>query len=399
MNIGAFPTEFEWSTATAAHQIEGGNTNNDWWDWEHAPGTPVAEPSGDACNSWLQWTDDLDLIRGLGVRSYRFSVEWSRLEPAPGEWSNAACDHYLRQCEALVEAGIRPTVTLHHFTTPRWAVRNGGWTDPDIVGRFAEFTHRVAERLAPSVGRFCTLNEPNVVAAMGYLMGLFPPGVANDRASHDLAVTNMVAAHRAAVDAVRAAAPSAEVGLTVNMADYQTVPGGEAQAAEAEATENVFLDATDGDDFIGVQVYTRMLMGPDGWLGPQPGVPVVETMGYEYWPDALGACLRRTWARTGGRIPLLVTENGTASDGPGERTRFVHAALKSVLACLEDGVDVRGYTYWSLLDNYEWAFGYQPTFGLVHVDRTTFVRTPKDAYHWFAGVIAANNVPDQLSGD
>ena len=394
----SFPAGFEWSTATAAHQIEGGNTNNDWWAWEHAPGTPVAEPSGDACDSWLRWADDVALIRDLGAGNYRFSVEWSRLQPAPNEWSNAACDNYLRQCEALVGAGVRPTVTLHHFTTPLWATDNGGWTDPDIVARFAEFAHRTAERLGPYVDRFCTLNEPNVVAAMGYLMGLFPPGIASDRAAHDIAVANMVAAHRAAVDAVRAAAPGAAVGLTVNMADYQPAPGGEAHAANAEAMEDVFLDATDGDDFIGVQVYTRMVMGPSGWMGPQPGVPVVETMGYEYWPEALGACLRRTWARTGGRIPLLVTENGTAAEAGDDRIRFVHAALKSVLGCLSEGIDVHGYTYWSLLDNFEWAFGYGPKFGLVSVDRQTFERRPKPAYEWLAAVIDDNAIPDEVEG-
>jgi len=392
-----FPAGFEWSTATAAHQIEGGNTNNDWWAWEHAQGTPVAEPSGDACDSWLRWTDDVQLIRDLGVGNYRFSVEWSRLEPAPNEWSQAACDHYVRQCEALIAAGVRPTITLHHFTTPRWATDTGGWTDPDIVGRFADFAHRTAERLAPYVSRFCTLNEPNVVAAMGYLMGLFPPGVTDDRRAHDSAVANMVAAHRAAVDAVRAAAPASDVGLTLNMADYQSASGGEAHAAEAEAMEDVFLDATIGDDFIGVQVYTRMVMGPSGWMGPQPGVPVVETMGYEYWPQALGACLRRTWARTGGHTPLLVTENGTAADADDERIRFVYSALRSVLACLTDGIDVRGYTYWSLLDNFEWAFGYRPRFGLVGVDRHTFRRTPKSAYHWLAQVIGDNGIPDELA--
>ena len=391
-----FPDGFAWSTATAAHQIEGGNTNNDWWAWEHAPGTPVAEPSGDACDSWLRWSKDVPLIKDLGVGHYRFSVEWSRLQPAPGEWSNAACDNYIRLCEALLAAEVCPTVTLHHFTTPMWATAKGGWTDPDIVDRFAEFSHRVAERLAPYVGRFCTLNEPNVVAAMGYLMGLFPPGVANDQAAHDTAVANMVFAHRATVDAVRAAAPGAEVGLTVNMAEYQAVADGEAHAAEAEAMEDSFLDATGGDDFIGVQVYTRMVMGPAGWIGPQPGVPVVETMGYEYWPDVLGACIRRAWDRTGGRTPLLVTENGTAANDGNDRIRYVHAALKSVLSCLEDGIDVRGYTYWSLLDNFEWAFGYGPTFGLVQVDRKTFTRTPKDAYHWLAGVIRDNAVPDEL---
>lgn len=387
-----FPTGFEWSTATAAHQIEGGNIANDWWAWEHAAGTLVVEPSGDACDSWLRWDRDVALLRRLGVGGYRFSVEWSRLEPAPGERSVAALDNYRRLCEALREAGIRPTVTLHHFTTPRWASLSGGWTDPSIVDRFGEFAEWTVRGLDGLVDRYCTLNEPNIVAGMGYLMGMFPPGVAGDVAAHDSAVANMVAAHRAGVAAVRASSSGAEVGLTVSMTDYQAVDGGASSVAEAEATEDVFLEATSGDDFLGVQVYTRMLMGPNGWVGPAEGVPVVSSMGYELWPDALEACLRRAWARTGGRMPLLVTENGTAADDGADRVDYVRRALEGVLAVLDDGIDVRGYTYWSLMDNFEWAFGYVPKFGLVEVDRTTFARTPKPAFEWLAGVIAANGL-------
>jgi beta-glucosidase len=270
------------------------------------------------------------------------------------------------------------------------------WTDPDTPDRFAELAQRVAKRLGDLVGRFCTLNEPNVVAAMGYLMGLFPPGATNDVAAHDTAVAQMVLAHRRAVEAVRAEAPGAAVGLTVNMFDYQVTPGGEAAAAEAEAMEDRFLDATAGDDFVGIQAYSRMVMGPGGWAGPQPGVPVISAMGYEYWPEAVGACIRRAWTRTGGRTPIFVTENGIATEDDEKRIRFVYAALRSVHACLADGIDVRGYTYWSLLDNFEWVLGYAPTFGLVAVDRQRFTRSPKRSARWLVRVISENAVPDEL---
>ena len=396
MDILRFPDGFEWATATAAHQIEGGNVGNDWWAFEHAPGTPCVESSADACDSWLRWGEDVAVLGELGFDSYRFSVEWSRLQPAPGEWSTAALDNYARLCDGLLAAGVRPTVTLHHFTNPSWIAALGGWTSADTPARLAEMASRVAERLGDVVGRFCTLNEPNVVAVMGYLLGVFPPGAVEDQAGHDTAVANLVAAHRLAVDAVRSAAPSAQVGLTVSMMDYQAAPGGEEQAARAEGSEDVFLDATEGDDFVGVQVYSRMVMGPGGWIGPQPGVRVIPTMGYEYWPEALGACVRRAWARTGGRTPVMVTENGIATTDDAERIRFVHAALRSVHDCLADGIGVTGYTYWSLLDNFEWAFGYTPTFGLVAVDRDTFVRTPKGSARWLSGVMAANAIPEAL---
>jgi beta-glucosidase len=151
----------------------------------------------------------------------------------------------------------------------------------------------------------------------------------------------------------------------------------------------VFLDATEGDDFLGVQTYSRMRIGPDGMLGPEDGVPVLP-MGYEYWPEALEACLRRAWDYTGGRVPLLVTENGIGTADDDQRVAYVRGALEGVLGCLADGIDVRGYTYWSLLDNFEWAFGYRPRFGLVAVDRETFTRTPKPSADWYAAVVRSN---------
>ena len=387
----AFPAGFEWGTATAAHQIEGGNWNNDWWAWEHAPDTPCAEPSGDACDSWQRWEDDHALVSDLGLGGYRFSVEWSRIEPEEGEWSHAAVAHYRRQCEALRARGVEPTVTFHHFTTPRWVAAQGGWEDPATADRFAAFCGRLAGSLGDVIGRACTINEPNIVATMGWLLGLFPPGK-SDRDLRLRVNDVFVDAHRKAVDAIRAAAPGVPVGLSLSMTEYQAVDGGEERRARMErAMEDVFLDATDGDDFLGVQVYTRQRLGPDGLLGPEAGVPVLP-MGYEYWPQALEACLRRAWSVTGGRVPLLVTENGIGTDDDAQRMAYVETALRGVLGCLADGVDVRGYTYWSLLDNFEWALGYRPRFGLAAVDRQTFARTPKPSAAWFGSVARSNRL-------
>jgi beta-glucosidase len=389
----SFPEGFRWGTATAAHQIEGGNTNNDWWRWEHTQGSGVAEPSGDACDSWHRWREDADLVAGMGLDHYRFSLEWSRIEPAPGEWSIAALDHYRRLCDYLRDQNIDPVVTLHHFTTPTWLADEGGWEKETIVDRFAEFCHRSTAALADSARRICTLNEPNVVATMGYVMGMFPPG-RTDPGAAKAVTANLVAAHSKAVEAVRAAAPGLPVGLTLSMTDYQAVEGGEERTAHIrEIHEDVFLEATAGDDFLGVQTYTRMRIGPDGWAGPEPGVPVLP-MGYELWPDALAACLRRAWGFTGGKIPLWVTENGIGTDDDAQRVEFVSAALRGVLGVISEGIDVRGYAYWSLLDNFEWAFGYRPHFGLVQVDRKTFERRPKPSAAWLSEVARANRLPE-----
>jgi beta-glucosidase len=385
----AFPSAFEWGTATAAHQIEGNNWNNDWWEWEHRPGSGVAEPSGDACDSWDRWSEDVAIVRELGLGSYRFSIEWSRIEPEEGEWSHAAIDHYRRIGEALREHGIQPVVTFHHFSSPRWFAARGGWTAPDAPGVFARFCERAARELAPVLGRVCTINEPGVVAIMGYLMGMFPPGV-SDEDAHKRATTALCAAHRSAVDAVRAGAPGVPVGLTVAMSDYQPIAGGEAKLDEIRALlEDVFLDATGGDDFVGVQTYSRARIGPDGWVGPEPGVPVLP-LGYEYYPQALAATIRRAWQYTGGSVPILVTENGIGTDDDAQRIDYVEVALGGVADCLDEGIDVRGYTYWSLLDNFEWTFGYGPKFGLVEVDRTTFARHLKPSAQFFADVVARN---------
>ena len=389
---GAFPDGFRWGTATAAHQIEGGNTNNDWWQWEHAPGTPCAEPSGDACDSWHRWPEDIDLVAELGLDHYRFSIEWSRIEPAPGEWSQAALDHYRRQAEAMRNRGIDPVVTFHHFTTPAWLAHHGGWEEPATVERFARFCETAASALADLMTMACTLNEPNIVATMGWVMGLFPPGLTHPDAAQRVS-ENLVAAHRAAVEAIRASAPGVPVGLTLSMTDYQPMPGvagAEERAAKMrEAHEDPFLQATAGDDFLGVQTYTRMLVDSNGWTGPAPGVEVL-SMGYEYWPAALEACLRRAWMVTGGAVPLWVTENGIGTDDDDQRIRYLGNALAGVQRAVDDGVHVSGYTYWSLLDNFEWAFGYAPRFGLVSVDRSTFARQLKASAHWLAGVARAN---------
>jgi beta-glucosidase len=392
--MSTFPDGFLWGTATAAHQIEGGNMNNDWWAWEHKDGTPCVEASGDACDSWHRWPEDVALCAEMGLRTYRFSLEWSRIEPEDGEWSTAAVDHYRRQCEACLAAGIQPVVTFHHFTTPRWLADRGGWVEPATASRFADFCARVAAALGDVMSRACTINEPSAVAATGYILGLFPPG-ASDEGQFRKVNEVFVDAHCKAVDAIRASAPGVPVGIALAMTDYHVVEGGDAWLARMRANlEDVFLEATANDDFLGVQTYSRMRIGPHGVMPPEEGVEVLP-LGYEYWPEALEGTLRRAWEATGGKLPLLVTENGIGTDDDEQRVRYVRTALQGVLACLADGIDVLGYTYWSLMDNFEWALGYAPRFGLVEVDRSApFERRRKPSADWYAQVVEANALVD-----
>ena len=385
-----FPDRFLRGTATAAHQIEGGNVNNDWWTMEHDPTSGCVDASGDACDSFNRYPEDIALIADLGLGAYRFSLEWSRIEPEEGEFSLVALDHYRRMAAACHEAGILPVVTFHHFTHPRWLAAAGTWEALHAPDRFARFCEKVTEHMGDLIGMACTLNEPNVVATMGWRLGLFPPRV-RDRTRRDVANAAMVSAHRKAVEAIRSGPGEFPVGLTVSMTDYQLQPGGEEWLERLRRpNEDVFLEALGGDDFIGVQTYTRMRVGPEGGLGPEDGVGTTQ-MGYEVWPDALGATIRRATEVTGG-LSVYVTENGIGTDDDALRIEYVTRALAGVRQCLDDGIDVRGYFYWSLLDNFEWVLGYGPTFGLVAVDRQTFRRSPKPSADWFGGLARANGL-------
>jgi beta-glucosidase len=387
----SFPDGFDWGVASAAHQIEGGNWNNDWWAWEHAPETRCVEVSGDACDSLNRFAEDIALVREFGFGSYRFSIEWCRIEPEDGEFSRAALEYYRRVLATCHENGVTPTVTFHHFTTPRWMAARGGWAEPEIVDRFARFCEQAVAALGDLIALGCTINEPNVVSLLGYVMGTFPPGLA-DFSLYAKASEHLRDAHVRAYDVLKGGPGDFPVGLTVSMSDWWTPEGGEAGLERARAMhEDYYLEATRGNDFVGVQAYTRTRIGLDGLpMDPEPGSAVVESMGYEYWPQSLEASIRHAIAVSG--APVYVTENGIGIDDDSTRIAYVTEALQGVGRCLADGLDVRGYTYWSLLDNFEWAEGYKPRFGLVAVDRETFVRTPKPSATWLGAIARAGRL-------
>ncbi|MCX7619524.1 MAG: glycoside hydrolase family 1 protein [Acidimicrobiales bacterium] len=391
-----FPDGFWWGTATAAHQVEGNNWNNDWWAWEHQPGTPCVEPSLDACDHYHRYPDDIALLAALGFDNYRFSIEWSRIEPEEGFFSKAALDHYRRVCATCLEHGIDPVVTFHHFTSPRWVAADGGWTNPATIDRFCRFAEQASKHLGDLITRACTINEPNIVAFLTYMVGAFPPGT-RDKNLYKQSQEVFRDAHCRVRDVIKAALGDKPVGLTLAMSDYQAVPPDDEQAVAMRdryrrVSEDFYLDAVRGDDFIGVQTYSRTRVGAGGPLGPEPGVPVLP-MGYEYYPESLGATIRRAWEVTGG-VPVLVTENGIGTDDDDQRISYLRTALRGVLDCLADGITVLGYTCWSLLDNFEWAFGYGPKFGLVAVERSTQLRTAKPSAYWLGSVARANALVD-----
>ena len=247
----AFPAGFTWGTATAAHQIEGGQLQQRLVGLRAHAGLGLHRAVRRRCDSWNRWEEDADLVAGLGLDNYRFSVEWSRIEPAEGEISHAALAHYRRQCLGLRERGVDPVVTFHHFTTPQWLTAQGGWETDLAVERFGRFCGVVTEALGDVMARACTLNEPNIVATMGWHAGMFPPGK-KDLALSRAVAARFAAAHRVAVETIRAGAPGVPVGLTLSMTDYQLAPGGEEKLESIRHhAEDVFLDVTEGDDFLG----------------------------------------------------------------------------------------------------------------------------------------------------
>ncbi|MCU1457476.1 MAG: glycoside hydrolase family 1 [Actinomycetia bacterium] len=386
-----FPEGFVWGTAAAAHQVEGGNWNNDWWAWEHNPSSPCKEPSGDACDHFWRYPQDIALLSDLGFGAYRFSLEWSRIEPEDGEFSRNALDHYKRMVQSCRDHGILPVLTYHHFTTPRWLADRGGWLEDETAERFARFCDVAVQELGDEVAMSCTLNEPNAVALMGFLLGEFPPG-GKDFEGYNRATEVLLRAHRLSYDAIKAGPGSGPVGMTLSMADFVAGDGAEEMMQGARATiEDVWLENCRGDDFIGAQMYTRLRIGRSGMpLPPEAGVETT-LMGYEFWPRSCEVTVRRAAEMTGS--PVYVTENGIAATNDDDRIRYVTEALEGVKRCLDDGVDVRGYFYWSCLDNFEWAYGYGPTFGLIAVDRRTQARTVKPSGHWMGAIARSNRLP------
>jgi beta-glucosidase len=414
-----FPDGFLWGSAISAHQSEGDNTNTDWWEHEHAPDTNAAEPSGRACDSFHRFPEDWKLVADSGQNAVRFSIEWARIEPEPGEFSKEALDHYREVVGTANDLGLTTFVTLHHFTNPLWFARRGGCTAADSVELFERYARTVGDSLGDLLQVVNTINEPQIVAVIGHGVGYFPPRITDMAVAHKV-TSNLIKAHAAASRAIHETT-SAKVGLPLSVMDFVTADDTEVAAQFREMVHHlmvgVYLRAmTEGrisglmtpdedvpglagaDDVIGVQYYTRIVADPAAAgngqgvaLGsrPQPGERVTQ-MGWVWHPEGLGRVVDEV-AGTG--LPVYVTENGIASEDDEERIEYVRLHLEQVHAAIQRGTDVRGYFYWSLLDNFEWNEGYRPTFGLVAVDRESMERTPKPSLGWYGGVARANALP------
>ncbi len=393
VDIRSFPQDFLWGAATAAHQVEGGNWNSDCWALEHATPSIFSEPSGDAVDQWNRFDDDMAILAAIGLKAYRFGIEWARIEPEEGVFARSALDHYQRCLDACHRRGITPVVTFHHFTIPLWLARRGGMTCGDFPALFARYCETAARALRGLVV-VCSMNEMNVPliiqdVAKDILTGeggeakrlaaeaaLGAPITSNFLFTPpDALIRNGLGAHAAGRDAIKSVRPEVQVGVTLSLQDEQAEPGAEGvRDARLARMVDPFLDLVRGDDFIGVQTYTRTTSRRDGGHGARPGEPLT-VMGYEDRPDAVAAVCRYVWQRT--KTPIVITENGFSGDDDARRAAFIGESLEHLAGAIADGVDVRGYFYWSLLDNYEWMSGYGPKFGIIGVDRATQTRRVK----------------------
>ena len=448
-----FPEGFLWGAATAAYQIEGapdadGKGPSIWDTFSHTPGKTFHGETGDvATDSYHRYPADIEMLKRLGVGAYRFSLSWPRIQAdGRGAANRKGLDYYNRVIDALLEAGIEPAITLYHWDLPQTLQDSGGWANRDIAPAFAEFAGIAGEAFGDRVRRWITLNEPWVSANVGYRYGRHAPGL-RDGAQAVAANHHLLLAHGHAVQALRSAAPGADVGITLNLAVVRPVsPAAEDIAAEIEASHNgVFLGplfsggyperltaeysparvdglVRDGDlaviaaplDFLGVNYYFPQYVGiprPDGELRRgeslvAPGVVFVQPEGLPVtamnWlvePTSMHELLTRVVAPAAGALPVYITENGSSwydyqtQDGrieDYERVSYLRGHLAAVHAAIADGVNVRGYFAWSLLDNYEWAEGYAKRFGLVYVDFATQQRILKRSGEFYAEVTRAN---------
>jgi beta-glucosidase len=432
--VKRFPAGFLWGAATSAYQIEGavdvdGRGESIWDRFSHER---LAENGDVACDHYRRWRGDVELLAELGVNAYRFSIAWPRLHPTGrGAIERRGLDHYGRVIDALLERGIEPIATLYHWDLPQALQDEGGWTCRDTVDRFAEYARTCFDAYGDRVRWWGTINEPWIIGLLGHLLGLHAPGFSDDVRGEATVFHHVLLAHGRAVEELRASGRDGRIGIVLSLAPHD--PAGEGDEDAARASDGYvnrwFLDPVyrgsypadmralyvsllgeldfvrDGDlrtiaaptDFLGVNYYSRRVIRAAPDRRPYPwevveGLAPMTDLGTEIRPASFTDLLVRL-RDDYGDVPILICENGAAFSEPlhdDRRVRFVHDHLAAVHDAIEQGVPVVGYCHWSLLDNFEWALGYEPRFGLVHVDYSTQARTIKDSGRYFARVARAN---------
>lgn len=408
-----FDKEFLLGASTAAHQVEGNNIHSDFWAMEQLEHSSFKEPSLDAVDHYNRYKEDMDLMAEAGLNAYRFSIEWARIEPTKGIYDESEVNHYKEMITYCKSKGIEPIITMHHFSSPKWLIENGGWENEATIQEFADYCSYVIKQIGHLVNYVCTINEANMGLQMAAIARDYRKnlkhdiqvgvnmesmigrqaireetskafgGIDPDKVHHFLSERSkegdilIMRAHEAARDAMKAICPQLKIGVTLSLHDFQTEVGGETLAAEEWEEEFLhYLPYIEKDDFFGLQNYTRKIVGKDG-VKPVPEGMEKTQMNYEYYPKSVSNVIRRISKEIS--IPILVTENGIATSDDSRRIEFIKQAMDGIKECMEEGITVLGYLHWSLMDNFEWQMGYSRTFGLIAVDRSTQTRHPKES--------------------
>jgi len=404
MAFRTFPKGFEWGTATSAYQVEGGITGNDWYRYELAGRIAGGARAGLAADSYHRFAEDFDLARSLNNTAHRLSLEWSRIEPSEGHYDEAEIAHYRKVLRAVRDRGMLVYLTINHWTIPAWLADLGSWENPHAIGCFERYATRCGESFGDLVDAWITINEPVHQVNFGYFQGKWPPEKASFWIAHAAGV-NLFKAHNRAYAALKRIAPGVPVGVAVNSIHFkpcvETTWRDRLYGPFLDWFVNYwFLDKVAGHvDFIGVQYYMALsvpqFLGADYTChseGPHTD------MGWRICPQGMRQVVRDTWRRY--HKPIYVTENGIADASDGLRPAYLRSHLVELhKAMTEDGADVRGYFHWSLLDNFEWADGWGPKFGLFAVDRETFERTARHSASVYATICADNGLPDMRLSD
>ena len=404
----AMPNGFLWGAAISAHQSEGNNVGSDSWLLENLPETVFSEPSLDACDSYHLYARDFAIARALGFNCYRFGIEWARIEPEPGRFSEAELDHYARMLASCREHGLLPIVTYNHFTVPLWFAQRGGWEAPDSPDLFARFCERATRALGGWIGMASPFNEANIFRLRKLLRtGVTPDYIARRRtmlaaaarrtnsprfssilfSEPDSIDANLLVAQVKAYQAITAGPGNFPVGVTLTAQAIHGVGENSLAPQMEETLYGDWWDAVNASDFVGLQVYTRFRFDSKGLVAPPAGAELTAA-GYEYFPQALGEIIRLAAKKTA--KPIYVTESGIGTDDDRRRIAWLDASIAQVQQCIAEGIAVGSYIYWSLLDNFEWSKGYAQHFGLVAVDRQSFARKLKPSARHFAQIIRSS---------
>lgn len=398
-----FPPGFLWGVSTAGYQYEGNDTTSNWAQWEKDG--HVSQKSGVAIDDYHRYEEDLDLAKSMHMGAYRMSLEWSRLEPQRGVFDPQAIAHYHAVIEAALKRGLTPIVTLNHFTYPEWLDHPisggaGGWESPETLVEFQRYATWAAKEYAPEVRTWITLNEPNTLAINGYLLGVFPPGK-HDPFAYSAVLGRMMQAHRLAYAALHAARPDVRVSL--NPFVFEGRSGGANYTTQGfDPDDQALLDAAMGYgqastsptlDYIAFDYYYP--------LSPGDVPDLLHAWTWSVYPEGMYKACRQLYGRY--KLPLLVAENGMATDGDlpradgWSRSAFLVNHLAQLRRAMAEGIPVMGYMHWSLVDNYEWG-SFNPRFGLFAIDRRdpTLTRIRTDAVDTYQAIASANALPGPL---